>query len=241
MKHPYPIMVNLSGRTCLVVGGGLVAQRKVQSLLQAGAAVTVISLSFTEALMDLGSRSEVVLSRQNFDPAMLNSSLKGSCYTLVVAATNDAQVNAQIEALASREGILVNVVDQPQLSSFIVPSVVRRGKLVIAVSTGGASPSTARKIVQELDERYGEEYELYLEFLSELRLFIQKKVMDKQERQRMFKEMLAWDVLAHIREGTFERWKEKLYDALEKETRLNEQTGEVEISPSAWSAIRDFE
>ena len=77
-----------------------------------------------------------------------------------------------------------------------MPSVVRRGKLVIAVSTGGASPSAARKIAQELDNAYGEEYEAYLDFLSDLRLLIQSRVADKQARQRVFKEMLEWDVLA---------------------------------------------
>ncbi|MDF2649086.1 MAG: bifunctional precorrin-2 dehydrogenase/sirohydrochlorin ferrochelatase [Paenibacillus sp.] len=243
MNHPYPIMMNLSGRRCLVVGGGAVAERKVKSLLQAGAHVTIVSAEFTEGLMEMESQAEVVLYRQPFDPSimiMIDESSDLVPYTLVVAATNDAKVNAHVHDVASRQGKLVNVVDQPQLSSFIVPSVVRRGKLVIAVSTGGASPSAARKIAQELDNAYGEEYETYLDFLSDLRLLIQSRVADKQVRQSMFKEMLEWDVLAKIREGTFESWKEKLYITLEKEPWMQGEVGDRGTDLSAWSAIKDI-
>ncbi|OPH48598.1 hypothetical protein BC351_09050 [Paenibacillus ferrarius] len=242
MNHPYPIMVNLSARQCLVIGGGPIAERKAHALLQAGAIVTVVSPEFTEGLAELDNHLNVVLLRQTFAEELIKGeAARKSCYTLVVAATNDAAVNAQIGELASREGKLVNVVDQPRLSSFIVPSVVRRGKLVIAVSTGGASPSAARKIVRELDELYGEEYETYLEFLSDLRLFIQSRVPDKQARQRMFKDMLEWNVLDKIREGTFASWKEALYTALENAAWPNGRTGEAGIDLAAWSAIKIFD
>lgn len=242
MNHPYPIMMNLSGLRCLVVGGGAVAERKVKSLLQAGAHVTIVSTEFTEGLMKMENQSEVVLYRQTFHPSiMIDESTDFAPYTLVVAATNDTKVNAQVYEIASRQGQLINVVDQPQLSSFIVPSVVRRGKLVIAVSTGGASPSAARKIAQELDTAYGEEYETYLDFLSDLRLLIQSRVADKQARQRVFKEMLEWDVLAKIRSGTFESWKEKLYITIEKEPWMQGQVGDRGTDLSAWlAAIKDI-
>ena len=237
MNYPYPIMVNLSGRRCLVIGGGAVAERKVKSLLQAGAHVTIVSTAFTEGLLEMGNQSEVMLYRQRFHPSIMID----EPYSLVVAATNDAEVNAHVHEIALRQGQLINVVDQPQLSSFIVPSVVRRGKLVIAVSTGGASPSAARKIAQELDNAYGEEYEAYLDFLSELRLLIQSKVADKQARQRVFKEMLEWDVLAKIRGGTFASWKEKLYIALEKEPWMQGQVGDRGTDLSDWlAAIKDI-
>ena len=116
MKHPYPIMMNLSGRRCLVVGGGPIAERKVQSLLQAGAHVTIVSTEFTEGLMEMENQSEVVLHRQMFHPSiMIDESTELAPYTLVVAATNDAKVNARVHEIASRQGQLVNVVDQPEL------------------------------------------------------------------------------------------------------------------------------
>lgn len=218
MNHPFPIMVSLTGRRCLVVGGGTVAERKVKSLLQAGAHVTIVSTEFSETLLEMENQSDIVLYRQKFDHKfIMDKSSEGPPFTLIVAATNDSEVNAHIARSASEQGLLINVVDQPELSSFIMPSVVRRGKLVIAVSTGGASPSAARKIAQEIDDLYGEEYEGYLHFLSDIRLLIQQKVADKPSRQRMFKEMLEWDVLSKLRAGTFESWRENLYIALEED------------------------
>lgn len=239
MKHPYPIMVNLTGRQCLVIGGGPIAERKVLSLLEAGAHVTVVSMEFTAGLTEIAKNSEVVLHRQTFHPSMMTVDHLMP-YTLIVAATNDAEVNAQVYELATKQGKLVNVVDQPKLSSYIQPSVVRRGKLVIAVSTGGASPSAARKIARELDQDYGEEYAAYLDFLSEVRHLVQSKVADKQARQRMFKEMLEWDVLAKMRAGTFESWKDKLYMTIEKEPWPTEEAGQASTDRPSWSAINDF-
>lgn len=230
MNHLFPIMVSLSGRRCLVVGGGAVAERKVKSLLRAGAHVTLVSTEFSETLTEMESLSDVILYRQTFDPElMMDKNSEDPPFTLIVAATNDSDVNAHVARLASGQGLLVNVVDQPELSSFIMPSVVRRGKLVIAVSTGGASPSAARKIAQEIDNLYGEEYEGYLHFLSEMRLLIQRKVADKHIRQRMFKEMLEWDILSKLRDGTFERWRDKLYIAIEHDPL------------DAWTSISDSE
>ncbi|MDD9269886.1 bifunctional precorrin-2 dehydrogenase/sirohydrochlorin ferrochelatase [Paenibacillus sp. GCM10023248] len=239
MKHPYPIMVNLAGQHCLVVGGGAVAERKVLSLLDAGANVTVISEQFTPGIAVLEQHSGVVLHRQTFHPSMMTGESLYP-YALIVAATNDAQVNKSVFELASKQGKLVNVVDQPELSTYIQPSVVRRGKLVIAVSTGGASPSAARKIARDLDRDYGEEYAVYLDFLSEVRQLVQSQISDKQARQRMFKEMLEWDVLARIRDGTFESWKDKLFLAIESEPWPDASSGQAETDRASWSAIQDF-
>ncbi|MVQ35282.1 bifunctional precorrin-2 dehydrogenase/sirohydrochlorin ferrochelatase [Paenibacillus sp. MAH-34] len=239
MKYPYPIMVNLAGKQCLVIGGGPVAERKVFSLLEAGARVTMISMEFTERLAELANHSAVVLHRQTFHPSMMTSE-EFMPFTLVVAATNSAEVNAQVYEFATVHGKLVNVVDQPELSSYIQPSVVRRGKLVIAVSTGGASPSAARKIARELDNNYGEEYEIYLDFLSEVRHLVQSQIADKQARQRMFKEMLDWDVLEKIRDGSFDNWKDKLYLAIERGPWPNGLAGQVDTDRPSWSTITDF-
>jgi precorrin-2 dehydrogenase / sirohydrochlorin ferrochelatase len=221
VKHLYPVMLNVQGRSCLVVGGGRVAERKILSLVKAGALVTVLSPEVSEGLADMASRGVVVLYRQTFSPStMLGIILEKKMQAplaLVVAATNLSEVNGQVYEIALQEGLLVNVVDQPELSTFIVPSVVRRGKLVIAVSTGGASPSSARKIAKELENAYGDEYEPYLDFLSEVRLKVQKRVEDKEVRQQLFKNMLEWDILSKIRAGTFERWKEELFTALDNE------------------------
>jgi precorrin-2 dehydrogenase / sirohydrochlorin ferrochelatase len=237
-QHPYPIMMNLSGRRCLIVGGGPIAERKLRSLLQAGALVTLVSTEFTAGIKELEIRSSVVLMRQPYEPAVWKDQNEGR-FTLVIAATNQVDVNRQIALDANACGNLVNVVDQPEISSFILPSVVRRGKLVITVSTGGASPSAARKIAKEIDNAYGDEYETYLDFLSETRLLIQNSVKDKQARQRLFKEMLAWDLRSLIREGTFESWKEKFNIALQRAAWMQSQ-GEEEHELPSWSFIDEI-
>ncbi|MBP1995942.1 precorrin-2 dehydrogenase/sirohydrochlorin ferrochelatase family protein [Paenibacillus eucommiae] len=212
MKLYYPLMLDLKARKCLIVGGGLVAERKIGSLLVAGAAITVVSPDFTAAIEAKGSSGELVLHRRIYD----SEDIQG--FSLVIAATDLAHVNKQIAQDASKEGIWVNVVDQPELSSFIVPSVVRRGKLTLSVSTGGASPGTARRIAAELESAYGQEYEIYLDFLSEMRLKVQDTVKDRQSRQTIFKQMLDWDVLEKIRNGTFTAWRQEKLDSFEQDS-----------------------
>ncbi|WP_167357028.1 precorrin-2 dehydrogenase/sirohydrochlorin ferrochelatase family protein [Paenibacillus pectinilyticus] len=237
-QHPYPLMLNLSGRSCLVVGGGPIAERKVRGLLAAGANVTVISEEFTTGIQAMAERTDVVLYRQTFDAAIVQASDKER-FTLVIAATNQMDVNTQIALAAQAQGYLVSVVDQPELSSFILPSVVRRGKLVITVSTGGASPSAARKIAKEIDNAYGDEYEIYLDFLSETRLLIQQRVANKEARQHLFKDMLSWDVMSLIRNGTFEGWKKKFEIALQGASWMQQQETEEDELPT-WSFIDEI-
>jgi precorrin-2 dehydrogenase/sirohydrochlorin ferrochelatase len=207
----YSVLLDVGGRQCLVIGGGIVAERKISGLLEAGAEVTVISPQFGKKLEAWECSDRVALVKREYEPGDVKS-----CYVLVFAATDVASVNERVYEEASSQGIWVNVADQPELSSFFLPSVVRRGKLVLSVSTGGASPTVARKIASELNDKYGAEYELYMEFLSDLRLKVQSWVEDKEIRQRMFKQMLNWDILALIRGGTFESWKIELVEALEE-------------------------
>jgi precorrin-2 dehydrogenase/sirohydrochlorin ferrochelatase len=144
-----------------------------------------------------------------------------SAYSIVIAATDQAEVNEAVYEEAAAHGAWVNVIDRPDRSSFIVPSVVRRGKLILTVSTGGASPSVARSIARELEASYGTEYEIYLDFLSELRLKVQSSVKDIEVRQQIFKRALDWDILGKIRDGSFERWKQKLDTALAEDPTLD--------------------
>jgi precorrin-2 dehydrogenase/sirohydrochlorin ferrochelatase len=214
MDRYYPVMLDLKGKPCLVIGGGSVAARKITSLLKAGAAIHAISPSFTASIEAIAERGEAVLRRKAYQT--------GDCvgYTLVIAATNAPEVNEQVYQETNALNTWVNVVDRPDWSSFIVPSVVRRGDLVLSVSTGGASPSLARKIAGELEASYGDEYELYLNFLSEVRLLVQRKVKDKDARQTMFKCMLEWAIPELIRTGVFESWKQELLAAMEQEPTL---------------------
>jgi precorrin-2 dehydrogenase/sirohydrochlorin ferrochelatase len=214
MKMYYPVMLDVSGKSCLIVGGGKVARRKADSLLEAGALVTVIAPEVSDKLIAQEGRGKILLKKRAFQSG------DTAAYSIVIAATDQAELNEAVYEEATAHGAWVNVTDRPDKSSFIVPSVVRRGKLILTVSTGGASPSVARSIARELEASYGAEYEIYLDFLSELRLKVQGSVKDIEIRQHIFKRVLDWDILGKIRDGSFERWKLKLDAALTEDPTL---------------------
>jgi precorrin-2 dehydrogenase/sirohydrochlorin ferrochelatase len=215
MKRYYPVMLDVSGKACLIVGGGKVARRKVDSLLESGAVVTVIALEVSAKLMAREGLGEIVLKKRAFQPG------DTAAYSIVIAATDQAEVNEAVYKEATAGGAWVNVTDRPDWSTFIVPSVVRRGKLILSVSTGGASPSVARSIAKELEASYGAEYELYMDFLSELRLKVQSSIKDTEVRQQIFKRAVDWDILGKIRDGSFESWMMKLDKAFKKDPTLD--------------------
>jgi precorrin-2 dehydrogenase/sirohydrochlorin ferrochelatase len=192
-------MLDITGKPCVIVGGGTVAERKAESLLEAGAAVTVISPACTEQLQQWVRLGRITLVPQPYQTGM--QELREA--VLVFAATNQAEINAAVRLEAEGLGKLVTVADDSAGSSFIVPAVVRRGKLVLAVSTAGASPAVAKRVRQELEQAYGQEYEIYLELLQELRTLIQSQLESTAERQEMFRRMLEWELLAWIRSGGF--------------------------------------
>jgi precorrin-2 dehydrogenase/sirohydrochlorin ferrochelatase len=216
MKRYYPMMLDICGKVCLVVGGGRVAERKVVSLLEAGAAVRVVSMDVSPKLEAMACRGEIELTKRAYQ----SGDSKGC--PIVFAATNFPDINEEVFREAAADGAWVNVANRPDLSSFTVPSVIRRGKLLLSVSTGGASPSVSKRIADELEAAYGVEYEIYLDFLSDMRLKVQSRVKDTEIRQQIFKRMLDWDLLGKIRDGTFESWKQKLDQAMELDPTLQE-------------------
>jgi precorrin-2 dehydrogenase/sirohydrochlorin ferrochelatase len=159
----YPIFALIEDKSCLVVGGGAVGERKVRDLMTAGARVRVVSRTLTPALAKLASRGEIVHLAEDF----ADSQVEGMA--LVMAATDDHQVNARVSAAARARGIWVNVADEPEHCTFIVPAQVRRGDLSLAISTGGASPALARQIREDLQQRFGPEYGPYLNLLQRVR------------------------------------------------------------------------
>ena len=152
MPDYFAAFLDLRGRRCLVVGGGEIGERKARTLLQCGAQVTVVSPAVTRGLAALAAVGRVVDRRRTFR----RSDLRGCA--LVVAATGDPSVDAAVAALGRRARVLVNVVDRPELCDFILPSVLQRGELQIAVSTGGRSPALAREIRRRLEALFGPEY-----------------------------------------------------------------------------------
>ncbi len=159
----YPAFLDLRGKRCLVVGGGSVAVRKANDLVTAGASVCVISPDADPMLRALSQERVLELIEREYRVGDLAGA------RLVISATDDPEVNRAVATEAQRAGAWVNVVDDPPLCDFIVPAVVRRGDLVVAVSTGGKSPAMARALRQELEALLGPEYEAALDIVHRLR------------------------------------------------------------------------
>lgn len=159
----YPLFLNLEGRTCLVVGGGGVARRKIEPLLASGAKVVVVAPEIQSAIETLAVEERLDLRRRPFEPEDL-----AGC-VLVIAATSDEETNRRVFASARSRGVLCNVVDAPALCDFHVPAVVRRGDLRIAVSTAGKSPAFASRVRRELERLYPERAGAALERLGRIR------------------------------------------------------------------------
>ncbi len=189
----YPIVLNLSSRRVLVVGGGEVALRKARALADAGAQVRVVAPEFTAGFAEDG-RFECVAVRYE------KRYLEGA--RVVVAATDDEAVNRQVASDARAAGVLVNVVDRPELCDFIVPAQVRRGDLLIAISTGGAAPALARRMRERLEKEFGPEYATLLAVLREVREDLKKRNISPAIRRRIFERLTEDDIMDAARQGS---------------------------------------
>jgi siroheme synthase-like protein len=149
----YPISLNIQGRKCLVVGGGQVALRKVKTLLEHNANVEVVSPILCSELNQLATDGAIRTIQRGYKPEDLQHAF------ISIAATDNVKTNERVASEARRRGILVNVVDDPKNSDFIVPSCLKRGNVIVAVSTSGRSPALARKIRSELEKNFKAEYE----------------------------------------------------------------------------------
>jgi len=194
MKY-YPAFLDLRDRPCLVVGGGPVAERKAIVLFDAGADLSVVSPTLTPALHELADKGKITYRKKNFD----DHDLAGMFLT--VAATDDDAVNGAIAHACRKSGVLVNVATAPDEGTFIVPSVVERGDLLIAISTCGDSPAMARRIREELEQTYGPEYGVFLEKMALLRRKLLQDVPDEDVRRKVFQALVDADILYLLRAG----------------------------------------
>jgi precorrin-2 dehydrogenase / sirohydrochlorin ferrochelatase len=198
MKY-YPIFLDLSTHPCLVIGGGTVAERKVETLLSAQGKVTVISPTLTPQLHARAKDRVITVFQRPYRAG----DLKG--FSLVFVATDDAELHKHVADEAREAGVLLNVADQPEFCSFIVPAIVARGDLTIAVSTGGASPALARKIRHDLERSYGLEYELTLRVLARVREWVAKSQLTVDERRRLFTTLVESPLVEYVRERQIEK------------------------------------
>jgi precorrin-2 dehydrogenase/sirohydrochlorin ferrochelatase len=210
----YPIFIKLDGKTALVVGGGRVAQRKIETLLEYGASVHIISKELTDKLKQLVESGDIRHMGKKFE----NKHLDGAF--LVIAATDNEKLNHEISETAQKRGLLINTVDQPTDCNFIVPSIVKRGDLILAISTSGKSPALAKKLRKKMDGQFGSEYEVFLILMGCLRKEVLKMGLSHNENGRIFKEIVDSDVLEALTSKDRDRVKSTLRRILPEDTAV---------------------
>jgi precorrin-2 dehydrogenase/sirohydrochlorin ferrochelatase len=193
MKY-YPVFLDVNNRRCLVVGGGSVATRKVKSLVECGARVTVVAPSATPELEKMAGDGVIRLEKRAYAAADMDGVF------LTFGATSDMAVNDRVRRDAETHNILCNIADYPAGCNFILPSVVQRGDLQIAVSTSGRSPAFARALRKELEERYGREYDDFLRLMGLVRERLLAAAHEPEAHKPLFERLVGSGLPDLIRE-----------------------------------------
>jgi precorrin-2 dehydrogenase/sirohydrochlorin ferrochelatase len=191
----YPINLDVQNRECLVVGGGGVGERKVKTLLECGALVTVVTTDATEALQTLASERSISLKTREYEP----SDMEGKF--LVIGATDNEEVNEKISKDAAERKLLCNIADRPAACNFVLPAIARQGDLLIAISTSNKSPAVARRIRQNLEKEFGPEYALLLNLMGAIRQKLLSESKSPEAHKRVFEQLLDEGLLEMIREN----------------------------------------
>jgi precorrin-2 dehydrogenase/sirohydrochlorin ferrochelatase len=208
----YPVYLNLEGKKVVVIGGGRVAERKVFSLLKAGASVTVVSPEITTKLM----KAKRGKSIRHVSSPYQKKNLAGAF--LVIAATDNPAINSRV---AHDTTGLVNVVDVPSECNFIAPSVIKRGQLMIAISTSGSSPALSRSLRKEIEMLYGPEFSSYLNFIKRVRANAITGIKNRVLREKFLKSLASERMLKLLRSKGIHEAK---HVVLEKFSKLQDKS-----------------
>jgi len=204
----YPIYLDIKNRNCLVVGGGSVGTRKVLTLLACGANVTVVSLAATEKLHQLSNNGEIKLEERPFQTTDLDDRF------LVIGCTDNQDLNVNIHAEAERHGLLCNIADRPKVCNFILPSIVNRGDLIVAISTSGKSPAFAKKLRKHLEKEFGNEYAKFLNLMGAIRQKLLNQDNESEAHKHLFEKLIEKDLVQMLKNGDTENINSLLLDVL---------------------------
>ena len=217
-----PIFLNIKNRPCLVVGGGSVAERKVSLLMDAGANVTVVSPELCESLSILNDQAQIEYRQGEFS----EDDMQGK--VLVIAATDNKSVNENIAELANNKGVPVNVVDHPAMGSFIMPSMIDRSPVQVAISTGGSSPVLARTLRSKLESMIPSGYGRLGILMEEYRGKAKQSFATVEERRKFWEQILSGPIVEMVMAGQDDRAHEYLERAFEDAIKHHTlDTGEV--------------
>ncbi len=189
----YPVNLKVGGRLCVIIGGGRVALRKTEGLLDCDAEVKVIAPMLDDEFARLRGRFEYITRPYRW------GDLDGAF--LAIAATDDETTNRAVEEEAHGRHMLLNVVDKPEQCNFYVPSVVRQGELMISVSTGGELPALSRRLGRQLQEQFPEEWGRALELWGKARQRVLARVRDEEKKRKCLTELAALDLAAALKAG----------------------------------------
>ncbi len=209
----YPLFIDLEGRPVVVVGGGMVAWRKIEALHRAGARVKVVAPEVVERIAQ-DDGLEVV--RRDYEPGDLDGAW------LVIAATDDEETNVAVSRDADSRRVFCNIVDKPGLCSFIVPSVVEKGPIKIAISTGGVSPALSKKMRLRIGKLLGDEYSILALIMGRIRPIVLSGEGGQGDRKRIFEVLVDSELLDAIRAHDRELAERILFEALGQHIDLTE-------------------
>jgi precorrin-2 dehydrogenase / sirohydrochlorin ferrochelatase len=195
MNTYYPVYIQLRDQPCVVIGGGKIAEGKVEGLLAARANVTVISPALTARLQNLVRQKQITYLARTYQRGDLTGAF------MVICATDQAEINHQVWQEASANRQLVNVVDDTPRCNFIAPSILRKGDLTIAISTSGKAPALAVRLKERLARELGPEYERFLELAGELREPLARQVPDFETRKALWYEIVDSEILDILARG----------------------------------------
>lgn len=187
-KIYFPLFLDISGKNFLVVGSGKVAERKIRTLLRFKANIKVVSSRISKNVKKMAEKGLIVAKEKNYETSDLDG------IDFVISATNDSKINRKISLDAKNLKIPVNVVDDPELCDFIMPSIVKRGQMVLAISTSGRLPFLSKKLRMDLEKMVDSDYLKYFLKMAKVREKIKGEIRDKKEKERMLKILSNMDV-----------------------------------------------
>ncbi len=206
----YPVNLDIKNRACLVIGGGGVGTRKVKTLVDCGAAVTVVSPAASAQLEKMAAAGLIALEKRAYRAADLQGKF------LVIGATDDEVLNRRIHADAENLNTLCNIADRPEICNFILPAIVNRGDLVLAVSTSGKSPAYAKKMRKDLEKQFGEEYEPFLLLMGAIRERLLSEEHAPEAHKPLFEKLITAGLLDLIKADQTEQIDALLREVLGK-------------------------
>ncbi len=200
MKY-YPAFLNLKDKNAVVIGGGKVAERKIRLLINAGASVKLISPDITSNLKKLKDRGLIKYIKRNYRKGDLKDAF------IVIAGTSSVETNKKIAREARH---LINVIDAPSEGNYIVPSSIKRGPLMIAISTAGAGPAISKAIRKEIEARYSRDFALYIGFMEAVRKKAMKEITNNKKREKFLKSLASEELIDILRKKGFGTLRKKI-------------------------------